>query len=240
MLDVELIVGAGRLSDFYRLSGRLAGKPRAGSEAVAFVAFDLLWLDGEQLTTRPYRDRRARLDGLAVDPVQVVPSYDAAVADDLPAACGEQGMEGVVLKRAASAYRPGRRSGDWRKVKCAGWREHLERRLQKRSHGQGPPAQAVAWEWFSPEDELPEPVVDLLAVLLNRPAWRRDALCVEHPEVNFFTERGRATSRRRPSAPPASSGVSASRTPSSTTSGTASGGCRPGRRLAPRQAHEAA
>jgi bifunctional non-homologous end joining protein LigD len=129
VLDGELIVGAGRLSDFYRLAGRLAGKPTAGSEAVVLVAFDLLWLGGEQLTARPYWDRRARLESLELAPVQVVPSYDAATADDLLAACGEQGMEGVVLKRAGSVYRPGKRSGDWRKVKCEGWREHLERRV---------------------------------------------------------------------------------------------------------------
>ena len=97
----------------------------------SYVAFDLLSLGGEQLTTHPYRDRRARLESLDLAPVQVVPSYDATVADDLLAACGEQGMEGVVLKRANSVYRPGKRSADWRKVKCAGWREHLERRVPK-------------------------------------------------------------------------------------------------------------
>jgi bifunctional non-homologous end joining protein LigD len=98
VLDGELIAGAGRLSDFYRLGGM----PRAGAEAVVFVAFDLLWLDGEQLTNRPHRDRRARLEHLELDPVQVVPSYDAVIADDLLATCGEQGVAGVVQKRAAA------------------------------------------------------------------------------------------------------------------------------------------
>ena len=39
-------------------------------------------------------------------------------------------MEGVVLKRASSVYRPGRRSTDWRKVKCDGWAEHGRARFR--------------------------------------------------------------------------------------------------------------
>lgn len=31
---------------------------------------------------------------------------------------------------------------------------------------------------------------DLLASLLNRPAWHRDAACREHPELSWFPERG--------------------------------------------------
>lgn len=46
----------------------------------------------------------------------------------------------------------------------------------------------VEWEWFSLEEEGPEP--DLLAELLRRPDWHRDALCREHPEVDWFPERG--------------------------------------------------
>jgi ATP-dependent DNA ligase len=38
-------------------------------------------------------------------------------------------VEGVVLKRGDSPYRPGERSRDWRKVKVAGWAaEHMPRR----------------------------------------------------------------------------------------------------------------
>lgn len=31
---------------------------------------------------------------------------------------------------------------------------------------------------------------DPIADLLHRPAWQRDALCVEYPDVEFFPERG--------------------------------------------------
>jgi len=45
VLDGELVADAGRLSDFYRLGPALARRHRA--VPVAFVAFDLLWLDGD-------------------------------------------------------------------------------------------------------------------------------------------------------------------------------------------------
>jgi ATP-dependent DNA ligase len=38
-------------------------------------------------------------------------------------------VEGVVLKRLASLYWPGKRTQEWRKVKVSAWRsDHLERR----------------------------------------------------------------------------------------------------------------
>ena len=128
VLDGELIVGAGRLEDFYALSGRLAGKPRAGSPAVVFIAFDVLWHDGETVTAWPYQERRRLLESLTLGPVRVSPSYPGEDADALLDGCEREGMEGLVLKRLSSVYRPGERSRDWAKVKCSGWREHLERR----------------------------------------------------------------------------------------------------------------
>ena len=44
------------------------GARRLGrDQPVAFVAFDLLWLDGHALTDRPWRERRERLDELALE-----------------------------------------------------------------------------------------------------------------------------------------------------------------------------
>ena len=54
VLDGELVVGAGRLSDFYGLAGRLAGRPRHYAAArVTFAAFDVLRLDHEHSSTNP-------------------------------------------------------------------------------------------------------------------------------------------------------------------------------------------
>jgi bifunctional non-homologous end joining protein LigD len=123
ILDGELICRDGTLSSFYGLLGALH-QGRA-----LFVAFDVLVVDDTPLVHLTYRARRATLETLDLPGVTVVPSYAGAQLDDVLAACAKGGMEGVVLKRLGSIYRPGQRSSDWRKVKCPAWREHLERRM---------------------------------------------------------------------------------------------------------------
>lgn len=94
------------------------------------MAFDVLWADGERTTHRSYAERRAVLEGLDLDHggVVAVNRFDGTDADALLRACQDHGVEGVVLKRLASPYRAGQRSGDWRKLKCQAWRDHMERR----------------------------------------------------------------------------------------------------------------
>lgn len=129
VLDGELVVGAGRLADFYRLAGRLSGRSQPGAEAVTFAVFDLLWLDEGPLTGETYTARRTALERLPLGgAVPVIPRHAGDQAADLYRACDEQGLEGVVLKRLSSTYRPGKRSADWRKVKCGSWADHLDRR----------------------------------------------------------------------------------------------------------------
>ena len=132
VLDGELVVGGGRLSDFYRLSGRLnTRKPNATSVQVSFMAFDVLWLDDEPTISRSYLERRDLLEGLGIEgDCGVIPRHPAEDLDALLAACEEAGMEGVVLKFDKSQYRPGTRSKEWTKVKCTAWAEHLERRRE--------------------------------------------------------------------------------------------------------------
>lgn len=85
---------------------------------IVYMLFDLLRLDGHDLTGMPLRRRRELLEQLAADldaPVQVPPVFD-----DLEAALNasrEFGLEGVVAKDPDSRYRPGRRSGSWLKLK---------------------------------------------------------------------------------------------------------------------------
>jgi bifunctional non-homologous end joining protein LigD len=85
---------------------------------VEMVAFDLLWLDGEDLTTKPLSERRERLKESVMEDKGLRLIY--WVADEgkaFYAAAKEHGLEGVIAKRAASRYLPGRRSDDWRKIK---------------------------------------------------------------------------------------------------------------------------
>jgi bifunctional non-homologous end joining protein LigD len=110
VLDGELISGAGTLADFYRLLGDLA---RGGGSAT-IVAFDVLALDDEVVTGLPYIERRALLEDLYLSGLAVAPSFPGTDLDPLLESCGELGMEGIVLKRLSSIYRPGQRSSDWR------------------------------------------------------------------------------------------------------------------------------
>lgn len=131
VLDGELVAGAGVAEDFYKLGPWMAA--RRGVKP-SFVAFDVLWADGELLTSMPYSERRRRLEELDLPQlgVPLVPTFDGVDAADLFRACSSLGVEGLVLKQQASTYQPGVRSTSWRKVKCSAWRAHLERRLQRR------------------------------------------------------------------------------------------------------------
>jgi bifunctional non-homologous end joining protein LigD len=125
LLDGEVVAldAAGRPS-FERLQGRMhvssaaESRRRAADTPVAYVVFDLLRLGGHDLTGRPWRERRRLLDQIADD---LPPGVDVAqVYDDgasLLTASEQQGLEGVVAKRADSTYVPGGRNRSWVKVK---------------------------------------------------------------------------------------------------------------------------
>jgi bifunctional non-homologous end joining protein LigD len=89
----------------------------AAAIPVTYMIFDLLRLDGRDLVTVPYTDRRAALDELDLDGERwlVPPAFDDGPATR--AASREYDLEGVVAKRLSSVYRPGQRSPDWIKVK---------------------------------------------------------------------------------------------------------------------------
>lgn len=126
----ELVTGAKRLKvKSALLDGELAAVlpdgrtslQALGSAPLAYFAFDLIHLDGEDLTGLPLLERKTRLRALLgrrpprpfryVD--HVVGGGDRFFAD----ACG-MGLEGIVSKLAASPYRPGARNASWQKVKC--------------------------------------------------------------------------------------------------------------------------
>ncbi len=89
-----------------------------GVGTIAFVAFDLLELDGEPLVGRPLAERYETLGELLVPGSPLVfrsPQFDDG--HKLLAVAEDQQLEGIVAKRRSSAYRPGRRSPDWLKLK---------------------------------------------------------------------------------------------------------------------------
>jgi len=85
---------------------------------VALVAFDLLWLDGHDLTDLALEQRRELLETIVEQDhrLQVVTHVDGGGTAFAEVAKG-LGLEGVVAKRTGSKYQPGRRSPDWRKIK---------------------------------------------------------------------------------------------------------------------------
>jgi bifunctional non-homologous end joining protein LigD len=99
------------------------------------VLFDALEIDGEPLLDLTLLDRRRRLEAV-LDPdvreVLVSPVFEDGEA--LLEAAREQGLEGVVAKRADSRYSPGRRGNDWRKVKVKGEQEFV---IAGYTHGRG-------------------------------------------------------------------------------------------------------
>lgn len=85
---------------------------------VSFFVFDLLWLDGTDLTGRTYAARRADLAALEVSgPRWATPPHWTGGGRDALQTSQNLGGEGILAKRLSSPYLPGRRSPDWIKVK---------------------------------------------------------------------------------------------------------------------------
>ncbi len=99
---------------------------RRRSVAVTFVIFDLLRLDGEDMTSHPYAERRTRLEALELNgPYWQTPETFDDGATLFEAVCAHE-LEGVVAKKRGSRYRPGERG--WVKIKNRNyWRYELER-----------------------------------------------------------------------------------------------------------------
>jgi bifunctional non-homologous end joining protein LigD len=102
-------------------------------------AFDLLWLDGEDLRDQPLSERKEKLRSLlssAGHRLHYV-SHDVARGFAVRDRARREGFEGVVAKRLKSRYRSGERSPDWLKVKevarqefvVAGWTDSQGGRL---------------------------------------------------------------------------------------------------------------
>ncbi|MEU2042524.1 ATP-dependent DNA ligase [Nocardia niwae] len=97
------------------------GLLQADAARAAFVAFDVLYLDGTSLLRKRYADRRRVLEALAANAPSLVvpPRLDGSGADALRYS-QEHGLEGVVAKRKDSVYLPGKRGHAW--VKQRNWR----------------------------------------------------------------------------------------------------------------------
>jgi bifunctional non-homologous end joining protein LigD len=111
VVDGEVVAFEGSRTSFQRL--------QQGRGPVFYYVFDILRLDGEDVTARPVRERKALLrDALGFHgAVRFTPHRNRDGEAYFKDAC-RKGWEGLIAKRADSPYVQ-RRSRDWLKFKCS-------------------------------------------------------------------------------------------------------------------------
>ncbi len=128
LLDGEVVAYDGEQTSFGRLQQRLGvaspSRQLVGSFPVVYCVFDVLELDGEDLTPQPLLQRRARLAEAvrSSDALQLVEALRGDSKRRFAEAC-RSGWEGLIAKRADAPYTRGR-SKDWLKLKCS-WEQEF-------------------------------------------------------------------------------------------------------------------
>ncbi len=126
ILDGEILAfREGRVLPFHDLQTRLGRRnpSQAAREAVPviYVAWDLLLHGKESLLDTPLRERRRRLEALALGDgfalAHLEPAIGTAAVDERFAAARARRNEGLMLKDPESRYTPGRRGLAWLKLK---------------------------------------------------------------------------------------------------------------------------
>ena len=120
LIDGEIVVqDEAGISHFSSLQDALA---EGRTHELTFFAFDLLHLDGYDLSEVPLLARKQALDALlepvalSTSPLQLS-SHIQGHGPDFLAQASRMGLEGVISKRADAHYRPGR-TKTWLKTKC--------------------------------------------------------------------------------------------------------------------------
>ncbi len=124
VLDGEIVkLAENGISSFAALQDALSKEQTAD---LTYVAFDLLFLDGEDLRGLPLEERKRRLSKLlAVAPETIrVSEYRTGGGKALYQRACQLRLEGIISKRRDSVYR-GTRSDDWLKVKCLNTEEFI-------------------------------------------------------------------------------------------------------------------
>ena len=125
VLDGEIVAldEQGQPAGFQRLQNRIhltESNSRSAAGRVAFIAFDILRDNDEDLRPRPFTERRAQLERLFRNPGSPILRTSEVVTGDareLSRRAHEHGWEGLIAKDAGSVYHTGKRTRDWRKLK---------------------------------------------------------------------------------------------------------------------------
>jgi ATP-dependent DNA ligase len=119
VVDGEIVIATPHGLDFNALQLRLHPAASrvaklAKEQPAAFVAFDLLAVDGKDIRSRPQSERRERLERLledAMPPLFLTPmTRDRGVATEWLAQFEGAGLDGVMAKPADGTYQPGKRA----------------------------------------------------------------------------------------------------------------------------------
>lgn len=130
IVDGEIIAfQESRKLTFFDLQKRLGRKSdvadlfeaAAADVPVAFIIFDLLWLNGRSLLKTPLRRRRELLGSLRLprhfQTAEVLPAHSAAEIEQIFQQARRRLNEGLMIKDSESFYSPGRRGMFWFKLK---------------------------------------------------------------------------------------------------------------------------
>ena len=124
ILDGELIIPSSDGSpDFETMQARsmLTDPVRIRLASIinpaAFVAFDILYRDGNKLMHLPLMERKRLLSDVVSESSRLALSRMFDNSSALFELTVRQGLEGIVQKRKNSLYHPGKRSRDWIKLK---------------------------------------------------------------------------------------------------------------------------
>jgi bifunctional non-homologous end joining protein LigD len=115
VLDGEIIVaddkGISSFGDLQNWRSEADGK-------LMYYLFDVLWLDGEDLTQLPLVKRREILKSIApsIDNIRISESFNTGAAEFFDVAKKLE-LEGIIAKKEDSKYYPGQRSKEWLKIK---------------------------------------------------------------------------------------------------------------------------
>ena len=125
ILDCELVVLRDGKTSFEDVQSRVIStdtfraKIKAAQHPASLIAFDLLYLDGGQLTGLPLIERKEILRKTVVDsPRLAVAPYLSEYGTAFFEAVKAKGLEGIVGKKIDSRYYFGKETKDWKKIKA--------------------------------------------------------------------------------------------------------------------------
>ncbi len=117
VLDGEIIViNDEGISNFGNLQN---WRSEADGELILYL-FDVIWLEGYDVTHLPLIERKEILNGISPEPgiIRISESFNAGATEFFEVA-KQLNLEGIIAKKADSTYTIGKRTKDWLKIKTA-------------------------------------------------------------------------------------------------------------------------